>query len=41
LGARLLNRITRRVSVTEVGEAYYERCKRVLSEVEEADLLVE
>jgi DNA-binding transcriptional LysR family regulator len=24
-----------------VGEAYYERCKRVLAEVEEADLLVE
>jgi DNA-binding transcriptional LysR family regulator len=41
LGARLLNRTTRRVSVTEVGEAYYERCKRVLAEVEEADLLVE
>jgi DNA-binding transcriptional LysR family regulator len=41
LGARLLNRTTRRVSVTEIGEAYYERCKRVLSEVEEADLLVE
>lgn len=41
LGARLLNRTTRRVSVTEVGEAYYERCRRVLSEVAEADLLVE
>lgn len=41
LGARLLNRTTRRVSVTEVGEAYYERCKRVLAEVEEADQLVE
>ena len=41
LGARLLNRTTRRVSVTEVGEAYYERCKRVLAEVEEADRLVE
>ena len=41
LGARLLNRTTRRVSVTEVGEAYYERCKRVLAEVAEADLLVE
>jgi len=41
LGARLLNRTTRRVSVTEVGEANYERCKRVLAEVEEADLLVE
>ncbi len=41
LGARLLNRTTRRVSVTEVGEAYFERCKRVLAEVEEADLMVE
>lgn len=41
LGARLLNRTTRRVSVTELGEAYYERCKRVLAEVEEADLMVE
>lgn len=41
LGARLLNRTTRRVSVTEVGEAYYERCRRVLAEVEEADMLVE
>tara|TARA_R110002126_G_scaffold23617_3_gene82566 strand:+ start:855 stop:1748 length:894 start_codon:yes stop_codon:yes gene_type:complete len=41
LGARLLNRTTRRVSVTEVGEAYFERCKRVIAEVEEADLLVE
>lgn len=41
LGARLLNRTTRRVSVTELGEAYYERCKRVLSEVEDADLLVQ
>ena len=41
LGARLLNRTTRRVSVTEVGEVYYERCKRVLAEVEEADQMVE
>ena len=41
LGARLLNRTTRQVSVTELGEAYYERCKRVLSEVADADLLVQ
>ena len=41
LGARLLNRTTRRVSVTELGNAYYERCRRVLAEVESADLLVD
>ncbi|HEY6982442.1 LysR family transcriptional regulator [Reyranella sp.] len=37
LGARLLNRTTRRVSLTEVGQAYYERCARFLEELEEAD----
>ena len=37
LGARLLNRTTRRVSVTEVGRAYYERCTRILAEIDEAD----
>lgn len=41
LGARLLNRTTRRVSVTELGRMYYDRCRRVLAEVESADLLVE
>jgi DNA-binding transcriptional LysR family regulator len=37
LGARLLNRTTRKVSLTEVGTAYYERCIRILGELEEAD----
>src|ERR1700679_1546496 len=37
LGARLLNRTTRKVSVTEVGKAYYERCIQILSELDEAD----
>lgn len=37
LGARLLNRTTRKVSLTEVGKAYYERCTRILAELEEAD----
>ena len=37
LGARLLNRTTRRVSVTEVGRSYYERCTRILGDLEEAD----
>src|SRR5262249_50694155 len=37
LGARLLNRTTRRVSLTEVGRAYFERCTQVLADLEEAD----
>lgn len=38
LGARLLNRTTRRISLTEVGAAYLARCQRILSDVEEAEL---
>lgn len=37
LGVRLLNRTTRRLSVTEVGEAYYQRCKQVLDDIEELE----
>jgi DNA-binding transcriptional LysR family regulator len=37
LGARLLNRTTRRVSATEVGQTYYKRCLRILSELEDAE----
>lgn len=37
LGARLLNRTTRRLSVTEAGGAFHERCRRILAEVEEAE----
>jgi len=40
LGARLLNRTTRRLALTEVGRAFYERCARVVAEVEEAEILV-
>ncbi|MFK3707643.1 LysR family transcriptional regulator [Klebsiella sp. NPDC088457] len=32
LGARLLHRTTRRQQLTEVGQLYYERCRRVLAE---------
>ena len=37
LGARLLHRSTRGVTPTEVGSLYYERCKAILREVEEAE----
>lgn len=40
LGARLLNRTTRRQSLTDAGQAYYERCRAVLSEAEAADSVV-
>ncbi len=40
LGARLLNRNTRRVSLTDAGGLYYERCKTVLKEIDEAGALV-
>jgi DNA-binding transcriptional LysR family regulator len=37
LGVRLLNRTTRRLSLTDEGREYFERCKRVLAEVDEAE----
>jgi DNA-binding transcriptional LysR family regulator len=37
LGATLLTRTTRTQSLTEVGQAYFERCRIVLAEVEVAD----
>ncbi|HVL77418.1 MAG TPA: LysR family transcriptional regulator [Noviherbaspirillum sp.] len=36
LGVRLLNRTTRRMSLTEVGAAYYEHCARIAREIEAA-----
>jgi len=37
LGARLINRTTRRLNATEVGTAYYERCTRILGEIDELE----
>jgi DNA-binding transcriptional LysR family regulator len=39
-GARLLNRTTRKVSLTETGRAYYERCTRLLADLEETEQAV-
>lgn len=40
LGAVLLNRSTRLITVTEAGAAYYQRARRILDAVEEADALI-
>src|SRR6218665_393924 len=37
LGIRLLQRTTRRLSLTSEGQAYYQRCKEILSAVQEAE----
>ena len=40
VGVRLMNRTTRRSSLSDEGREYYERCKRVLAEVESADAVL-
>jgi DNA-binding transcriptional LysR family regulator len=40
LGVRLLNRSSRRFSVTEIGREFYERCRAVLVEAEAAEQVV-
>ncbi len=40
LDARLLNRTTRRLSLTEGGQAFYERCVQLLADLEEAEIVV-
>jgi LysR family transcriptional regulator for bpeEF and oprC len=37
LGVRLLLRTTRRLSLTDEGRAYYERCVRILDDIDEAE----
>jgi DNA-binding transcriptional LysR family regulator len=41
LGVRLIQRSTRRFSVTEIGQEYYERCVAVLVEAEAAQSVIE
>jgi DNA-binding transcriptional LysR family regulator len=40
LGVQLLHRTTRRLSLTEVGRAFYARCAQIVREVEDAELEV-
>lgn len=37
LGARLLNRTTRRIALTDEGRAYYDRARRILADVADAE----
>lgn len=37
LGVRLLNRTTRRITLTDEGREYFERCRRLLADVEDAE----
>src|SRR5579862_4921198 len=40
LKARLLNRTTRKVSLTDVGRTYYDYCARIAAEIEDAERAV-
>jgi len=40
LGERLLHRTTRRIALTEAGTEFYERCRRIAAEIEEAEAAV-
>ena len=39
LGVRLLNRTTRSISVTEIGQAFYARCAHIVAAAEEAEAM--
>ena len=40
LDARLLNRTTRKLSLTDVGRTYYDYCARIVAEIEDAERAV-
>jgi DNA-binding transcriptional LysR family regulator len=37
LGGRLLNRTTRKLSLTDIGQAYYQRCKQIFEAITETE----
>src|SRR4051794_6520847 len=41
LGVRLLQRTTRRMSLTQAGETYLERLRTILAEIDDADAIVQ
>lgn len=40
LGVRLLNRTTRQTSLTEAGQAYYQRCVQILEDIADSECVV-
>jgi DNA-binding transcriptional LysR family regulator len=40
LGVRLVQRTTRKLAVTEIGQAYYERCARIVADLAQAEQIV-
>ncbi len=40
LAARLIQRTTRKLSLTEIGQAFYERCARIVTDIAHAEQLV-
>jgi DNA-binding transcriptional LysR family regulator len=40
LGVRLVQRTTRKLALTEIGEAYYERCARIVTDIQQAEQIV-
>src|SRR5690606_19200500 len=40
-GVRLIQRTTRRLQITDVGQRYYQRCRAVLAEVERAASVID
>jgi DNA-binding transcriptional LysR family regulator len=40
LGVRLVQRTTRKLALTDIGEAYYERCSRIVADLQSAEQLV-
>ena len=40
LGVRLLQRTTRKLSLTEIGQAYFERCQRIVADIMQAEQMV-